>query len=914
MRKSFIQKLTATLLVCFMLCGTAYATVNMTKYIKNPSFEQGTDNWTVTNMNVQSSNNYFKKLSGKSYLEKWTDVGGAVGSASVTQKIADLPAGNYILTVAAHNIQQRKNVEHDGVGDGIAQTGASIYAVSTSNSTVVSVADDYEVAFSVTGSTVTIGFRAVNASGNWVCVDNFRLTFVNCTLEQLQSSITDAEKVITTSQGTSYSGIQPTPLTTLQTAITNAKAATEESTDEELQQLSFALTEAIILATENMNQLKSIFTVFKSAKSYLTKDMPASYLTELQEAYAQAEEALKVESDMDLSPISERLTAALEKAKEATSAKSTLASSIRTANSLVGGSRYPEGQDALISAINEAQAVFDNPEATIEQLKSAKVAIDEAVLMCRIANPTGKANVAKTLSVIEGATEIFARGSFTGSATAKETGFCYGEDPEPTYFDNRSTKVYTDNGAPGSIYVLEDVKPATIYYVRAYVLTSGYQLSYGDVVKVATKPMGNVTFSYGNEGDDASNQRIYAACDEAVWMWNNIGGIRDFYLNAHYRWGAGASGGTAECSYGGYMSVSQTTSYQRTGTILHEGSHGLGVIGGDNWTEYHCGWHSDIYRENYKRGLWLGPRVDRVVQFLENSSTAHLSGDYQHMWPYGINGAHEDTGKPMLYRGNALIVSALMEDGLRQQGVEFARPAYSFTQDDDTRYYIKSESENFGLATSYLRQKDGNKVRFEAMTADEAFSEDSCAWYISYNPKTCYYSFKNVATGKCLSMTTSTVSAANNPTYFQLMGARAQTTVGDFTFAGTSYWMVHSSNHNAMNATATGAASATFNHANSSITQRWLFLTGDEVARFAEAQGETVGIKAIDNNFAASSLRAMGGHGAITIAAIGEGQSAEIYSLDGRLVKRLYVQLNANVSVRVPRGLYIVNGQKVLVK
>ena len=71
------------------------------------------------------------------------------------------------------------------------------------------------------------------------------------------------------------------------------------------------------------------------------------------------------------------------------------------------------------------------------------------------------------------------------------------------------------------------------------------------------------------------------------------------------------------------------------------------------------------------------------------------------MWPYGINGAHEDTGSEVLYIGNGLITQALGEDGLPPTG-GFATPAYVFEQEDHVKYYLKNEDETAGLYTSYL--------------------------------------------------------------------------------------------------------------------------------------------------------------------------------------------------------------------
>lgn len=891
MQHLFLRKLVIAASFCFGLATVLYADdVVMTNYILNPSFESGTTDWTVSNMKVQSNNSFTKKQ-GTNYLERWVS-SGAAGTCSVTQKIQALPAGQYRLTAAAQNIQQNSPTT--------AQTGATITAGSAA--TTVTVVNDYNVEFGAYGE-VTIGFKAVSATGNYLCVDNFRLFYIAPDLALLKEAIPAAQQVITNSAKSSYAGMQPGIKTALETAIANATNADDGTPANDLQAYAFDLAEQTALASVNIEELKSLKQLINKAKTSLAHDMAQAYKNTLQTVYDAAVAFMLLTSDEAPATIMNPLQEAYDNAEASYNAKNKLKTSITQAN-IVLNREGLVGADDLKAVVDEAIAMRDSETATPDEMLAMKEKLDNATLLCRVNNPTSTSAVnVKTLSAVQGATEIFGRASFSG-ATAKEKGFCWSESPEPTIFDNRSTTVYSNNG---DIYAMQDLKPATVYYVRAYAYTSGYRLTYGDVIKVVTRPMGNVGFSYGYEGDDDQNQRIYAACEEAVWMWNNIGGIQGFYLSAHYRYGAGAGTGTAECSYGGYMSVSQNVGCQKTGTILHEGSHGLGVIGYTDWV-------NSIYRTNGDRGYWLGPRVDRVVQFLENSATAKLNGDNQHMWPYGINGASEDSGSKILYRGNALIVEALSEDGIRHSGQDFVTPAYSFVQDDDTKYYIKSESTDRGLTTSFLRQTTATAVRFAEATADQAFADNSYAWYIAFNPKTCYYTFKNASTGKYLSMTTGAASAASSPTSFHLLGSRNQTTYEDFTFAGTSYWIVNGSNHYAMNATTTGASSTTFNHADEAITQRWLLLTADEVTRFAESQGETVGVGALRAKTSASAPLARGGYGIIYITANSAGQDVDIYTLDGRRVSRLYVQLDATATVRVPRGLYLVNGQKVLVK
>lgn len=861
------------------------------RFITNPSFEKGLDGWTVSNLKAQTNTSFTKKA-GNTYLEKWTDKGKAVGSGSVKQTLSNLPAGNYKLVVAAQNIQQ---------GSDAAQTGALIYAGSTSNATTVTAADNYELLFTTNGADLTIGFQATNASGNWIAVDNFRLTYINTDVATLQEAVEAAEAFLATTEKSSNAGLQPTPKQNLITAINAAKEINESSTDDEKWDAASKLATALSAAKANNEALKELKTLNTRAAVRLDSDMAEVYRVSLQKASDAAAQLLKLESDDDVEAVKEALQKAYDAANESYQAKGVLKKAINTASRINTSGK--EGAEELAAAIAAAEAVRDNDNATPEEMLAAAKAMEDATLAYRIANGTGADPTARTLGVVQGATEIFARGAFSG--TAKEKGFCYSENPEPTIADNRTTESYSNNG---DIYVMADVKPATVYYVRAYIITSGYKLAYGDVVKTVTRPLGNVTYDYDNAGDDATNARITTACETAVWMWNNITGLRNFHLSAHYVPGAGAGDGTADCSYGGYMRISQNTPYQKAGTVLHEGSHGQGVI---NYTD----WVNPIYRTNGDRGDWLGPRVDRVVKFLDNNPSAKLHGDNIHMWPYGINGAGEDTGAPMLYRANALIVGALAEDAIETPNMDFKKPAYSFTQYDDQRYYLKSEATNRGLATSFLRQSSATGVSLEAMSADEAFENDSCAWYVEFNPNTCYYTFKNVATGKYLSIGHSgTLSTnASNATY-QLMGSRNQTSVDDYTFAGTSYWLIAPGNYTAVNATASGAASTPFNHADEATTQRWLILTRDEVAKFAEDKGETVGIGTIQTAPQTSQLQVVGGQGALSITAHAASATVHIYSLDGRSVGKVYVQLGATATINLPRGIYVAGGQKVVVK
>jgi len=272
------------------------------------------------------------------------------------------------------------------------------------------------------------------------------------------------------------------------------------------------------------------------------------------------------------------------------------------------------------------------------------------------------------------------------------------------------------------------------------------------------------------------------------------------------------------------MNVGPNASYQRTGTIMHEMQHGLGVI------PYSTEWSGDILRSGNGTGEWLGDRVSAFLDFWDNTTGSRLKGDTQHMWPYGINGAQEDNGTLQLYYGNAMIGQALGEDGLQHTYSTFADPYYSLIQEDDIKYYIKNESADRGLYSSFLKPNANGALKWVAMTAEEAAANDSAAWYITFTPDNQYYQFRNAATGQYMTYSSGVKMAekakltANEN--WHLMKGRVDVS------GQRGYWIIHpeaSWQPKCLQANASGnTGQAAFNIANSAESQRWLILTMEE--------------------------------------------------------------------------------------
>lgn len=662
--------------------------------------------------------------------------------------------------------------------------------------------------------------------------------------------------------------------------------------------------EAQVAATAALNEAMEIYRTLQDAYKTLQKAIDKAVSTlgdDVGTGVAELQAAIDAAQQMVASPTAtaEELhaaTVALNSAvsiyKEVLAAKTSLQKAIDEATSLIGNAAG-ECVDDLQAAIDKAKQILDDITSAADMLDAATAALKEAVFVYQLANGTGDAPVVVTHDyVARGSTMALGRSTISGVSTSNllEQGFCWSTSPEPTVLDSRSTKYYNQNGR---VYALTNLEPSTIYYVRAYALTKTYAIGYGEVVKVITLPAGKVTWSYDNGADDAANARINAAVEDAVYYMNTWTSIDGLHANVHY----GSGTPTADCSYGGWMRVGPNASYQRTGTILHELGHAIGVGTHDVWYN-----GSSPMRAGSGRGDWLGDRATAAVRFLDNTTTSVMTGDGTHMWPYGVNGAHEDTGSEMLYMSNTIIYQALGEDGLPPTG-GFCTPAYTFNQVDSVKYYIKSEHSNYGLHTSYLVQNEKGNLMWKTLTASEALADDNAAWYITFNPKNCYYQLRNAATGSYMSyvstgtngIRTAAKDEAGTNENFQLMRSRIDVTIGsdDDMVAYRGYWIIHpehKSNPTTLIAAANGAVStASFNLGNNVAIQRWLLLSGDEV-----------------NEFEAAYLGAD-----IDQPVLGESSAlaVDVYSITG-----VRVRTNTTTLDGLPSGIYIVGGRKVWVK
>ena len=412
---------------------------------------------------------------------------------------------------------------------------------------------------------------------------------------------------------------------------------------------------------------------------------------------------------------------------------------------------------------------------------------------------------------------IFGRLEWSGSDVVEE-GFCYSTSPNPTIENSAYSNDWIDSY--GKVIWMQDLTPGTMYYIRAYAMTRGGAVGYGDVMKVPTIPQGDIHWSVRDSGDGTADNHIRSSCEWAFdRFWDNLTQLTTYYPSIGHVSGVP----TAECSYGGWCSVGDSWSYQQTGTILHEMLHGVGV--GQHWM-----W-GEFTRNQYP--VW------DAIRFWENNETGVLNGDDLHLWPYGINGAHEDSGTDQLYIGNALVCEALGEGGLPLTDSQWLLPYYAFPQDDDTKYYIKCEDKNRGLTTSFLVVNNSGNLEWKEMTVAQAQSDDKAAWYLTFDASNQKYHIKNVSTGKFIHY--SSVNADNGfttsttATDIQMKKCRVDVSVGTQTYQG--YYFIDYASGQAMEAKAEGVIGSTsFSIWDNATTQRWVILAeGSDVQDFENA-------------------------------------------------------------------------------
>lgn len=134
--------------------------------IVNPSFETGNLNgWINNGFQTQSNNESKSGKVGRYYAEKWVKAPSHLGDSGISQRIDGLENGEYIISAVCHSENQS--------GNPAVATGT--YLSAGDNLTEVNTTGIYEVQGTAVNGHLTIGFKNISTTANWVSVDNFTL-------------------------------------------------------------------------------------------------------------------------------------------------------------------------------------------------------------------------------------------------------------------------------------------------------------------------------------------------------------------------------------------------------------------------------------------------------------------------------------------------------------------------------------------------------------------------------------------------------------------------------------------------------------------------------------------------------------------------------------------------------------------
>ena len=569
---------------------------------------------------------------------------------------------------------------------------------------------------------------------------------------------------------------------------------------------------------------------------------------------------------------------------------SKLSESITKAEGLASQNIDAKALTPLLSALQTAKTFTETSESMDMQkaLFALNAAISKAEFALNLANATAgdglEPTVTKTNTYVPtGATQALMRATMTGT-NILERGVCWSKEHNPTVLDDRTTEYWTLNG---NIYHITNLEPATVYYLRPYVMNKTYTVAYGEEVKIVTHPKGNCTGTWDNGAPSAeANDRCRTAINQTIDYFNEWTGIKGFTLSGHY----GASTPTADCSYGGWMRIGPNAGNQAIGTVLHETGHGVGVGTSDRY--------ADTNLHNWK---WYGREANKMYSFIENkeanpyTSDFCMVGDGTHAWgssatyDWFVNGADKDKHLELQYVGGCCLLYAMFIDGLcPTTAYTNGLAGYTFNFDETKKYYLMCKNSASGLGEALLYANGSKTIALKDMLSDNNGIPDEAAWTLTYEPETGMYLFKNVAKNKYLSKRSGymlyTTAKPADTEKFQLMPDRTDVTITTATDKLTThgYWITGTSSLSANTSNYTSNASfVTFDFSDSATKQQWIILSEDEIAKYWPATTGITEVKA-ENNINATN--------------------EQTYNLNGQ-------RINSNV-----KGLIIKNGKKVTVK
>lgn len=510
-----------------------------------------------------------------------------------------------------------------------------------------------------------------------------------------------------------------------------------------------------------------------------------------------------------------------------------------------------------------------------------------------------------------GSTGAFCRVEFEcriANGGFKTGGVCWNTTGNPTLEDASAT--YQSKTGTSFLCKMTGLEPTTRYYVRPYITTiTPEETYYGDAMCIYTIPAGNLTYTNNHNATDDADSTVYKRLETVGQHAQQL--YHDWTSISKHVWFNYSPGTpTADANYEGWIRFGENTSYQRTGTLLHELNH---VMGSGTWS----GW-SDLFDSS---GKWKGHRANEVAWLITGDSAVYVQKSGVHFWlknavgddyAIGINGAQEDHNSEFQYIFNCLVTQAFTEDGLPFNYQSMPIPGYSLkVASDTTAFYIKPNGEQYGRYTSYLRENEG-KLELTEYSGQQAIADEHAAWLPEYLPAERRYIIKNAATGNYLSILTenSDILLVNraeeedgNSSIFQLI----RTLDGTFTDSNENTSLTTQSFSIVGNPEKNMALDFNIRmqpipiaYSAGKASQQWLFFTKEEALLFDQINGLT----ALPSNMS-ENIRICNRSGYIHISNIPHNARVECFDITGKCLLKSESG-NNEIDIPVQTGLYVV--------
>ena len=273
---------------------------NITEWVlTNPDFSAGNINgWETNYVSGQQAQNI--GYQGASYtnggvtisqfIEAWRP-GATLGDGYLRQIVSGLPEGKYVLEADGISVWQNDASR--------TVTGSQIYITAdgvdyyTNMSTANNKPEHFSVQFLNSGEgDVIFGLRTVSSNGNWLCADNFKVTFYGIDLSayatQLANEVTTFEGYKSSVDATVYASLQ-TQVNTLNTTYNSSKAYAAAIAH---MQAINAYAAELIAANAIDQKAKMNATVLQSLQGAISASVDASNVNALTTATADLNTAI----------------------------------------------------------------------------------------------------------------------------------------------------------------------------------------------------------------------------------------------------------------------------------------------------------------------------------------------------------------------------------------------------------------------------------------------------------------------------------------------------------------------------------------------------------------------------------------------------------------------------------------------